>query len=64
MISRVDDRLREQIARFSLRYTCEACVHFERDVGACSNGYSTIPHRQTDIRTTTELVFCKAFELA
>lgn len=63
MIHRLDDRLRHEIARFRLAYTCERCVEFDPDREACALGYPTAPHRARDLSEATELVFCKAFEL-
>lgn len=63
MRSVVDERLRRESVRFTLRFTCEACAHFDRDGIACSNGFPTEPHRGTDLETSREVVFCKLFEL-
>lgn len=60
--STVDERLRAEVSRFSLQYTCEVCAHFDGR-GRCGNGYPTDPHRQRDLRQSSELSFCKEFEL-
>ncbi len=64
MKSPVDDDLRREMAEFSLRFTCEACIHYDPDSRACSNGFPTEPHRHVDLRRVREIEFCKLFELA
>jgi hypothetical protein len=63
MLSRVDDRFREEARRFVLRFTCDACVHFDSDRSSCSNGYPAEEHLRIDPELVTELSFCKLFEL-
>ncbi|HET7541478.1 MAG TPA: hypothetical protein VFK05_16495 [Polyangiaceae bacterium] len=58
----VDLRLREEAARFQLRFTCEHCVHFAAERRACANGYPTAPHLDVDL-SRHSLEFCKEFEL-
>jgi hypothetical protein len=51
---------------FSLRYTCEYCVHFDPDAQACSFTYPTQPHRQAQhdaLQDGDVLMFCKTFEM-
>lgn len=62
--SRVDERLREEAARFQLRFGCESCAHFAPDTQACGNGYPTAPHRGVDLAHAASLEFCKAFEVS
>jgi hypothetical protein len=64
VITRVDERLRREAARYELRFACEACVHFDAAGGRCANEYPTAPHRDVDLAQATELLFCKEFELA
>jgi hypothetical protein len=64
MITRVDQRLRTEIARYALRFGCEACLAFEPSLSTCAYGYPTDPHRESVIDRADELLFCKAFELA
>jgi hypothetical protein len=59
----VDLRLREEAARFQLRFTCEHCVHFAAERRACANGYPTQPHLEVDLERAEHLEFCKEFEL-
>jgi len=59
----VDSRLREEAARFQLRFTCEDCVHFAEERRACANGYPTHAHLQIDLQHAESLEFCKEFEL-
>jgi hypothetical protein len=63
MLSRVDERFRDEVRRYALQFTCEACVHFDAERGACSNGYPPEPHRRKDLTRLRELSFCKTFEL-
>ena len=59
----VDLRLREEAARFQLRFTCEDCVHFAAERRACANGYPTQAHLEVDLEHAEHLEFCKEFEL-
>lgn len=62
MVTEVDARLREEAARFELRFACEHCVHRETS-GACSLGYPPEPERAAALVELPRLRFCKAFEL-
>ena len=62
--SRVDERLREEAARFALRFGCESCAHFAPEAAACGNGYPTRPHLGVDLSRVDSLEFCKAFEVS
>ncbi len=64
MLSVVDERFVEQAKRFSLRFTCESCAHYDPDTGGCGNGYPNQPHRAIEIERVRELAFCKEFELS
>jgi len=62
--TRVDDRLRQEAATFSLRFACDDCAHFHvgaGGVGRCSLGYPAAPRRDALQAPTLEL--CKSFEL-
>jgi hypothetical protein len=63
MITTVDERLRREAGRFSLRFACEDCAHFDQPRAACAHGYPTEAHRAVDLAERAELVFCKEFEL-
>ena len=63
MISRVDERLRREARDFELRFTCDACIHFDVEQNACEHGYPTEPHR-VRLELVSELSFCKDYELA
>jgi hypothetical protein len=63
MLSRVDDRFRQEARRFALRFTCDACVHFDPDRTACAHEYPAEEHHRIDLERVTELSFCKLFEL-
>jgi hypothetical protein len=59
----IDRKLREEAARFQLRFTCEDCVHFAAERRACANGYPTQAHLEVDLERAESLEFCKEFEL-
>jgi hypothetical protein len=61
--SRVDQQLREEAARFRLRFGCESCAHFAPEAQSCGNGYPTTPHRGIDLSRVEALEFCKDFEI-
>lgn len=63
MISRLDARLRREIADYSLRYTCERCAQLDEATGRCALGYPNEVHREGPLDGDA-LVFCKEFELA
>jgi hypothetical protein len=64
MNTKVDERLIDEAARFSLRFACEDCAHGSDERGRllCSLGYPPAPRR--DALGETHLDFCKSFELA
>jgi hypothetical protein len=57
----VDDRLREEAARFQLRFACDDCAHFDDARARCSLGYPAAPRR--DALSGTHLELCKEFDL-
>jgi hypothetical protein len=59
----VDERFRDEVGAFALRYTCESCAHYDAEGQRCGNGYPTEPHRARDLKAARELLFCKQFEL-
>ena len=59
----IDSTLRAEAKRFELRFTCDACVHFAAERGACANGYPTRAHLGVDLEAQESLEFCKEFEL-
>ena len=61
MRTRVDDRLRAEAARFSFRFACEDCVHFDGPSQRCSLAYPAEPRR--DALETDALELCKEFDL-
>lgn len=63
MRTRVDTRLREELVRYRLRYTCEHCGYFAPTEERCALGFPNEEHRSLAPDATT-LVFCKEFELA
>ncbi|HET9930409.1 MAG TPA: hypothetical protein VFQ35_06975 [Polyangiaceae bacterium] len=63
MKTRVDEVLLRQAQEFSLRFGCEACAHYEDELGGCSNGFPNAPHKAKRLELMSELEFCKQFEL-
>jgi hypothetical protein len=61
MMTRVDERLLDEAARFALRFACEDCVHFDASTERCSLSYPAAPRRDALRRGHLEL--CKSFEL-
>lgn len=61
MRTRVDDQLRDEAARFSFRFACDDCAHFEPRAGRCSLAYPAAPRR--DALAQAHLELCKEFEL-
>jgi hypothetical protein len=60
----VDARLRDEAERFSFRFACDDCVHFEEHAGPagrCSLRYPAAPRRTALALEHVEL--CKEFEL-
>lgn len=64
MITRVDERLREEARRFDLRSGCEHCAHFDVARISCAHGYPIEPHHAIELASVDTLLFCKEFELA
>ena len=64
MKTTVDAVLRDEAARYRLRFTCEHCVHFVPERAACAHGYPAAPHHALDLAALDVLEFCKEFELA
>jgi hypothetical protein len=61
----VDPRLRDEAERFSFRFACDDCVHFDElgreGAGCCSLEYPAAPRRNALAHEHLEL--CKEFEL-
>ncbi len=56
----VDERLRDEAKRFSLKHRCDDCVHGASD-NTCANMWPTEEHR-LPIADNPIVVFCKEFE--
>ena len=63
MRTEITPQFREEVERFQLRFTCEACVHFAPERRACANGYPNEAHLGTNLERSESLEFCKEFEL-
>lgn len=71
MRTRVDVVLRDEAARFALRFACEDCVHWVADApsgaggaGVCANGWPERVEKDALVALSGgEVVFCKEFEL-
>jgi hypothetical protein len=60
----VDAALRDEAARFALRFACEDCAHWGRGadgVGRCGNGWPE--GVAADALAGDGVTFCKEFEL-
>ncbi len=61
----VDARLRDEVARFSFRFACDDCAHFDEARERCSLGYPAAPRRDALAHEAPRhLELCKAYELA
>jgi hypothetical protein len=60
--TRVDALLRVEAARFSFRYACDECGHFDAGRARCSLGYPAAPRRGA-LESDPDLELCKEFEL-
>ncbi len=59
-----DERFERERRAWRLRHTCEYCVHWDAETGACAHGWPNDEHREGyyDSKATL-VVFCKEFEL-
>lgn len=65
MIHDVGEKLVDEVRRFRLLYTCEACFAFDPETGRCSAGYPNDDHRaEPPLEARRQLSFCKEFEAA
>jgi hypothetical protein len=62
MKTAVDATLRSEAERYSFRFECEDCVHFDAASERCSLAYPPAPRRTA--LDAAEIVLCKTFELA
>jgi hypothetical protein len=63
----VDPLYLQQREAFSLKATCEHCVHFDAAARACSLTYPVEPHLEATHQALKDgdvLLFCKTFEMA
>jgi hypothetical protein len=60
----VDDRLRDEAARFQFRFACDDCAHFDEVRERCSLSYPAAPRRRTLARDSdsADVELCKTFE--
>jgi len=63
VIHTVDDRLRDEARRYTLRFACPDCVSFDDEGRRCSLGFPPEPHLNPEMDGRAEVIFCKAFEL-
>jgi hypothetical protein len=57
----VDARLRTEAARYSFRFSCDDCAHFDEAGARCSLSYPAAPRR--DALDGDHIELCKDFEL-
>jgi hypothetical protein len=66
--------LRDEAARYQLRFGCEDCVHFEAELvgprgarapagAGCSQGWPIDAHVGVELDRVDAVEFCKSFEL-
>jgi hypothetical protein len=58
-----DELFLEESARFSLRASCDHCVHFDPASEQCVEGYPNHEHRRLPLLVGESWCFCKMFEL-
>jgi hypothetical protein len=63
MITAVDFDFCQQVKRFTLRFCCDDCIHYNPAGGECSLGYCAAPHVSPSVTPGGNVVFCKTFEL-
>ena len=63
MITKVDERFREEAERFSLRFGCESCFAWNAETKRCAHEYPNEQHCGVDLEQADQVVFCKEFEL-
>ena len=57
-------RFDDERERFSLRFCCEDCGHFDAARARCRHDWPTELHRRERyLKDAREIVFCKEFEL-
>jgi hypothetical protein len=61
MRTSVDERLRAEALRFSFRFACDDCAHFDVSSDRCSLAYVAAPRQDALEDAAVEL--CKTFEL-
>ena len=57
----VTEELRQEATRFSLRFACDDCAHFDPGRQRCSLGYPASPRH--DALLGNDLELCKSFEV-
>jgi hypothetical protein len=57
----VGERLRAEAVRFSFRFACDDCAHFDEQAARCSLSYPAAPRQGALALDVVEL--CKEFEL-
>ena len=62
MKTAVDERLRREVARYRLKFSCADCAYFDVGSHTCSEGYPTEEHARSDL-AEPDLLFCKLFEV-
>lgn len=59
----VDDQFLSDLRTFALRYRCDDCLYFACATVSCAHLWPTEDHR-TLPQPSTEVVFCKEFEVS
>ena len=60
-----DARFEREIEAFSLKFTCEDCIHLNRERDRCAHEYPSEMHRRAAFAhgASPTGMFCKEFEL-
>jgi hypothetical protein len=61
---RVGQEFSQESERYDLRFTCEDCTFHRPERDACAHFWPDAEHRKRAQEHTTEVSFCKEFELS
>ena len=59
----VDGRFARQVEELALRFQCADCFHYVAATGDCAHFWPNEEHKRPLPQGTSELSFCKEFEL-
>lgn len=61
MKTKVTPRLRHEVEKYRLQFTCRDCAHYEPTAQSCAEGYPNHEHLDHQL-LAAEVLFCKLFE--